>query len=229
MCMAFSGRCILSSFLANRSGNRGECSQPCRWNYALTEEKRPGEFFPIEEENGFTTVLSSHDLCCIDFLDKLQDAGVSSFKIEGRMKTAYYVATAVNAYRKAIDGTDTIENCREELNALKHRPYSSGFYFGDIAVNHNNDGRYLQTCTFVGNVLGSENGYIKLRQRNHFRLGDTLEALSPNRPTVSFKVTEIRTEAGEKRETAPHPNEILYVPCEYELSAGDFLRRRDDD
>ena len=201
----------------------------CRWNYALTEEKRPGEFFPIEEENGFTTVLSSHDLCCIDFLDKLQDAGVSSFKIEGRMKTAYYVATAVNAYRKAIDGTDTIENCREELNALKHRPYSSGFYFGDIAVNHNNDGRYLQTCTFVGNVLGSENGYLKLRQRNHFRLGDTLEALSPNRPTVSFKVTEIRTEAGEKRETAPHPNEILYVPCEYELSAGDFLRRRDDD
>ena len=228
MCMAFSGRCILSSFLANRSGNRGECSQPCRWNYALTEEKRPGEFFPIEEENGFTTVLSSHDLCCIDFLDKLQDAGVSSFKIEGRMKTAYYVATAVNAYRKAIDGTDTIENCREELSALKHRPYSSGFYFGDVALNHNNDGKYSQTCTFIGNVLGSENGYIKLRQRNHFKLGDTLEALSPNGLTMSFKVTEIRTEAGEMRETAPHPNEILYVPCQFELSAGDFLRRREN-
>lgn len=228
MCMSYSGRCILSSFLTNRSGNRGECSQPCRWNYALVEEKRPGEYYPVLENNEFTAILSSHDLCCIDFLDKLQKAGISSFKIEGRMKTAYYVATAVNAYRKAIDGTDSIENCRSELYALKHRPYSTGFYFGDVVHSHNNDGRYSQDCTFIGNVLGWENGILKIRQRNHFKVGETLEVLSPNVPALKFKVTEIVNEDGERQETAPHPNQTVFVPCEYQLSAGDFIRRRDD-
>lgn len=227
MCMSYSGRCILSSFLTNRSGNRGECSQPCRWNYALVEEKRPGEFFPIYENGEFTTILSSHDLCCIDFLDKLHDAGVTSFKIEGRMKTAYYVATAVNAYRKAIDGADSIENCRAELYALKHRPYSSGFYFGDVVHSHSNDGHYSQDCTFIGNVIGWENGILKLRQRNRFSVGETLEVLSPNLPVIKFEVTEIVNEDGERQDSAPHPNQIVFVPCETELKPGDFLRRRD--
>jgi putative protease len=229
MCMAYSGRCIISSYLTGRSGNRGECSQPCRWNYSLVEEKRPNQFFDVEESGGVSTILSSHDMCCVEFLDKLLDAGVTSFKIEGRMKTAYYVATAVNAYRKAIDGTDTIENCREELNCLKHRPYSSGFYFGALKENHYNDGHYSQSCVFIGNVLGWENGVVKIRQRNHFKVGDVLEVLSPNRGIVSFPVTSIKNEDGEYQETAPHPNQTVFVPCPTELTAGDFLRRRESE
>lgn len=227
MCMSYSGRCIMSSYLTGRSANRGECSQPCRWNYAIVEEKRPGMYFPIEEDGGVTTVLSSHDLCCIDFLDKLMDAGVTSFKIEGRMKTAYYVATAVNAYRKALDGTETLENCRKELECIKHRPYSSGFYFGELRENHYNDGHYEQDCVFIGNVLGWENGVVKIRQRNRFKLGDTLEVLSPARNVVSFQVERIENEEGGLQESAPHPNQILYLPCEHEVRAGDFLRRRE--
>lgn len=227
MCMAYSGRCLISSYLTGRSGNRGECSQPCRWGYALTEEKRPGEFFPVEEYEGYSAILSSHDMCAIELLDDLERAGVSSFKIEGRMKTAYYVATAVNAYRKAIDGTEPVEVCRAELENLKHRPYSRGFYLGELVEDHYNSGKYTQECTFIANVLGWENGVARLRQRNHFKLGDTLEVLSPRMGAVSFTVTSITTGEGESRETAPHPNEILLVPCPYELSEGDFLRRRE--
>ncbi|MGX8698739.1 MAG: peptidase U32 family protein, partial [bacterium] len=225
MCMAYSGRCLLSSYLTGRSGNRGECSQPCRWSYALTEEKRPGEFFPIEEYEGYSAILSSHDLCAIGLLEELQAAGVTSFKIEGRMKTAYYVATAVNAYRRAMDGAD-IAACRAELEALKHRPYSEGFYRGALVAGHYNSGRYSQTCTFVASVLGWRDGVARLRQRNRFALGETLEVLSPH-VTGSFPVTSITTEGGEAREAAPHPNETLLVPCPYPLEAGDMLRRRE--
>ena len=226
MCMSHSGRCILSSWFVNRSGNRGECSQPCRWNYALVEEKRPGEYFPIIEEEDATTVLSSHDLNCIGILDELRGAGVKSFKIEGRMKTAYYVATCVNAYRKALDGTDTIEHCREELNAIKHRPYNTGFYYGEVAKNHNNSGEYTQDAVFIANVLDCSDSVATLRQRNRFLVGDTLEVLSPHTSGLSFKVTKIITEDGGERDSAPHPNEIVRVPCDIELHAGDFLRRR---
>ena len=227
MCMAYSGRCIISSFLTGRSGNRGECAQPCRWNYALTEEKRPGEYFPIEETDTGTAILSSHDLCCIGFLDKLRDAGISSFKIEGRMKTAYYVATAVNAYRMAMDGSASVETCREELECLKHRPYSSGFYFGELKMGHANSGRYSQSCTFIGRVLSWDKGMARIQQRNNFQVGDVLEVLSPGRPGLSFQVETITDQDGNIRQRAPHPNEELLVPCPVELLPGDFLRRRD--
>ncbi len=226
MCMAFSGRCIISSFLTGRSGNRGECAQPCRWNYALTEEQRPGEFFPIEERDGYTAILSSHDLNCIDILPELESAGVTSFKIEGRMKTAYYVATVVNAYRRAIDGSAPIDELREELEAVKHRPYSTGFYHGYLRDHHANDGHYTQSRVFVGNVLGWSGGFLKLRQRNRFEVGDELEILSPGRSPRAFTVESITTEEGESREVAPHPNEVLYVPCPHAAEPGDFLRRR---
>ncbi|MGM9521508.1 MAG: U32 family peptidase [Oscillospiraceae bacterium] len=229
MCMAYSGRCIISSFLTGRSGNRGECTQPCRWSYSLVEEKRPGEYFPVEESDNGTAILSSHDLCCIEFLDKLRASGVSSFKIEGRMKTAYYVATAVNAYRKAIDGTDSIESCRAELDCIKHRPYSTGFYFGYLKDGHYNSGRYSQSCKFIGNVLGWENGIAKIRQRNNFKVGDVLEVLSPKQGIVSFTVNRIENEEGELQESAPHPNQIVFVPCEERIYPGDFLRRRESD
>ena len=227
MCMAVSGRCIIRSYLTGRSGNRGECAQPCRWSYALMEEKRPGEYFPIEEDGGYTAILSSHDLCCIDMLGELRDAGVTSFKIEGRMKTAYYVASVVNAYRMALDGGD-IEYCRRELEGVKHRPYSDGFYHGYVRNNHANDGRYRQECVFVGNILESRDGFLKVRQRNNFKVGQTLEILSPGRRAESFEVTRILTDTGEERDAAPHPNEILYIPCGIDAGAGDFLRRRED-
>ncbi|MBE5776929.1 MAG: U32 family peptidase [Clostridiales bacterium] len=228
MCMAYSGRCIISSYLTGRSGNRGECTQSCRWSYALMEEKRPGEYFPVEEEDGFTTVLSSHDLCAVDLLSELRDAGVASFKIEGRMKTAYYVATVVNAYRRALDGTMPLSWCREELERIQHRPYATGFYHGEIIRNHHNDGQYIQQFRFMANVLDCKDGVLKLRQRNNFRVGDVLEVLSPRQAGLSFQVTDIRSEDGESMAYAPHPNQILYVPCPFELADGDMLRRKEE-
>ena len=228
MCMAYSGRCIISSYLTGRSGNRGECTQSCRWNYALMEEKRPGEYFPVEEEGDFSAVLSSHDLCAIDLLQELKDAGVSSFKIEGRMKTAYYVATVVNAYRRAMDGTMPLSWCREELERIQHRPYATGFYKGEVVKNHHNDGQYIQQFRFMANVLDWKDGLLTLRQRNHFKIGDTLEVLSPHQAGLSFAVESIRNEEGEEMNCAPHPNQILFVPCPWPLTPGDMLRRKEE-
>lgn len=227
MCMAYSGRCLISSHLAGRSGNRGACAQPCRWSYALMEEKRPGEYFPIEEEGGMTAVLSSHDLNCIRILDELRAAGIDAFKIEGRMKTAFYVASVTRAYRMALDGTDTVDNCAAELERVKHRPYSEGFYHGFLKEHHANSGRYTHEAVFVGNVLGWSECVLKVRQRNHFKVGQELEILSPGRETVRFPVTDILTETGERRDAAPHPNEIVYIPCPERAEPGDFLRRRE--
>ena len=228
MCMAYSGRCIISSCLAGRSGNRGECAQPCRWNYRLEEEKRPGEYFPIEEYENGTAILSSHDLCCVEFLDKIADAGVCSFKIEGRMKTAYYVATAVNAYRRAMDGSDSTESCRRELECLKHRPYASGFYFGELKNGHLNDGHYSQTCTFVGRAVDSSAGSITIEQRNNFGIGDRLEILSPGEPIKAFTAEEMWDGTGTPTDRAPHPKEHVTVKCPYDVRPGAFIRRRDD-
>lgn len=228
MCMAYSGRCIISSCLTGRSGNRGECAQPCRWSYRLEEEKRPGEYFPVEEYENGTAILSSHDLCCIDFLDKIADAGVCSFKIEGRMKTAYYVATAVNAYRRAMDGKDSAENCRAELECLKHRPYASGFYFGELKTGHYNDGHYSQTCTFVGRALDSGDGCVTVEQRNHFKPGDRLEVLSPGEDIRSFTVTRLWDETGTELDCARHPRQKVRVECPFRVAPGAFIRRRDN-
>ena len=227
MCMAYSGRCLISSYLTGRSANRGECTQPCRWNFSLSEEKRPGEYFDVQEDENGTAILSSHDLCCVEFLDEIEAAGVTAFKIEGRMKTEYYVATAVNAYRRAMDGADTAQNCRQELECITHRPYSSGFYYSELIRAHANDGRYMSRCTFVANVLEYQKDRVKLRQRNHFKVGDTLEVLSPHRPVFSFVVQSMENEKGERQDTAPHPNQTLFVPCPEGLMPGDFLRRRE--
>ncbi len=227
MCMAYSGRCIISSYLTGRSGNRGECAQPCRWSYALVEEKRPGEYFPVEEENGMTAILSSHDLNCIRILDELRRAGVTSFKIEGRMKTAFYVASVTHAYRMALDGADTVDNCASELELVKHRPYSEGFYRGYLKENHSNSGRYTQRATFVGKVLGWSDGVLRVCQRNNFKVGQVLEILSPHGKTASFTVTDIFAGDGARRSDAPHPNEILTLPCPVRAEEGDFLRRRE--
>ncbi len=227
MCMAYSGRCLLSSFLSNRSGNRGECSQPCRWNYYLMEEKRQNMFLPVIEEDGATAVLSSTDLKAIEFLGRLEKAGVKSFKIEGRMKSPYYVATVVNAYRHFMDGTATLEQCEAELDCASHRPFASGFYFGEAKADPNNDGLYHQTCSFIGIVLEDlGDGRYLVEQRNRFDVGDSLEILSPSAIGMSFEVTSIRDINGEERASAHLVQEKISISCPHRLHEGDILRKR---
>lgn len=226
MCMSYSGRCMISAFLTGRSGNRGACTQPCRWDYTVMERTRPGEYFPVEEDETGTKIFSSHDLCCIEFLDRLRDAGVASFKIEGRMKSNYYVATVVDAYRRAMDGAP-IDVCRAQLDTVSHRPYSSAFYFGADKFDHKNDGEYHGTCTFIAEVVDYADGVATVRQRNHFALGQTLEILSPT-ASGSFPVTSIIDPDGNSMETAPHPMQLVRIPCPIPVAAGDILRRREN-
>ncbi len=197
MCMAYSGRCILSSYLAARSANKGGCTQPCRWNYVLEEETRPGMYLPIEESERGTAILSSHDLCCIDFLDELKDAGVDSLKIEGRMKSEYYIAAVVNAYRKRLDGGISLEDARRELDSITHRPYSTGFYFSELKYGHDNRGEYISDCIFAGVALSNSGSNTMIEQRGNFRKGDTLEVLTPDRPVYSITIEEMYDETGE--------------------------------
>lgn len=227
MCMSYSGRCLISSYLTGKSGNHGDCTQPCRWMYNIVEEKRPEQHFTVIEENGTSAILSSHDLCCIDLLDEIAKAGVKSFKIEGRMKSPYYVATVTNAYRQRINGTADIDTIHNELECASHRPYSTGFYYGALRYDHNNDGLYRQSCKFIGMVMGKENnGRYLIQMRNRFAVGDRLEILSPYSSGKSFTVTEIKDKDGKDREVAHIPQEILSITCNEELHEGDFLRAR---
>ncbi len=226
MCMSYSGRCIISSFLAGRSGNRGECAQPCRWNYVLQEEKRPGEYFPIQEDELGTQILSSHDLCMIEYLDQLKAAGVDSFKIEGRMKTAYYVATVVNAYRRCMDKTADLDFCKAELSCAKHRPYSTGFYFGELKHGHSNDAIDVFDCMFSAKVLGWEDGILTVQQRSPFAVGDTLETIARTGKTGYLHIESLQNEDGEYQDRAPHPMQVLRIPYDIPMVEGEFLRKR---
>ena len=234
MCMAYSGRCMISAYLTGRSANRGACAQSCRWTYHLMEEKRPGQFFPVEEDDRGTTILSSLDLNCLSFLDRIMDAGVTSFKIEGRMKTPYYVATVVNAYRRRIDailgGTATPEHTallERELNAASHRPYSSGFYFGELKHHAPDEGAYLQDCTFVGVVRESlPGGRIRFEVRNKICAGDRVEILSPDSLGLSFVAGNIRTADGTPEPAASRPSELYEMDCGQPVAPGDLLRIR---
>ena len=226
MCMSYSGRCMISSYLVNRSGNRGGCAQPCRWNYHLVEMKRPNEFFQVVEDEKGTAILSSHDMCAVGFLDKLEEAGICSYKIEGRMKTPFYVATAVNAYRHAIDGDVPMEIIERELDSISHRPYSSAFYFGEMKMSHGNSGAYIQKCTFIGKVLDYSDGFVTIQQRNNFKPGDELEVVSPISTGEKFTVSAIYDEEGNEREDARLIQQILRLPCPIKLQKGDLLRKR---
>ena len=226
MCMSYSGRCMISSYLVNRSGNRGGCAQPCRWNYHLVEMKRPNEFFQVVEDEKGTAILSSHDMCAVGFLDKLEEAGICSYKIEGRMKTPFYVATAVNAYRHAIDGDVSMEVIERELDSISHRPYSSAFYFGEMKMSHGNSGAYIQKCTFIGKVLDYSDGFVTIQQRNNFKPGDELEVVSPISTGEKFTVSKIFDEEGNEREDARLIQQILRLPCPIKLQKGDLLRKR---
>ena len=234
MCMAYSGRCMISAYLTDRSANRGACTQSCRWTYHLMEETRPGEFFPVEEDERGATILSSFDMNCLDFLDQIIDAGVVSFKLEGRMKSPYYVATVTNAYRRRIDeilsGTATPESTarlQRELNAASHRAYASGFYFGAMKKHAPDDGSYAQDCTFVGVVKERlADGRVRVEERNRVRAGDIIEVLSPNALDLRFTAANMTDAEGNAIDIASRPTELFDLDAPDAVQPGDLLRIR---
>ena len=227
MCMAYSGRCLLSAYLAGRSANRGGCTQPCRWRYALVEETRPGMRLPIKEDGRGTAILSSQDLCAAPFLDELAAAGAASLKIEGRMKGEYYVATAVNAYRALLDGRMTADEAMAELNCFSHRPYSSGFYFSDLRYGHDGREEYLADCVYAGYVTVCAGGRVSFEQHGVFSAGDELEVLSPFAPVRRFRAEALEGPDGLSCQTANRSGHPYSMACPFPLRPGDILRRRE--
>lgn len=227
MCMSYSGRCLLSAYLAGRSGNRGECAQTCRWNYYLMEEKRPGEYFKIEEDERGSAILSSKELCCIEHLKAFEEAGICSFKIEGRMRTPFYTATVVNAYRMAIDEAAPMDLLRRELDTVSHRPFCTGFYFGDPNQLIPDTEGYVRDWLFVATALeASKNGQLRIETRNPFAAGDTLEYLSPGQTGKAFTVSSIANDAGEPLERSATPMRVLTIKAPDGVQAGDILRKK---
>lgn len=229
MCMAYSGRCLISNYLADRDANRGNCSQPCRWSYALEEEQRPGEYLPVEEAQGRSFVLSSADLMMLDHLDDLKAAGVDSLKIEGRVKSAYYTATVVNAYRQVLDGRPA-EEMLPELDAVSHRPYHTGFFYGaPRQAPHGKE--YSQTCDFIGIVeqcTESADGTYRIGTtlRNRFKAGEALEVLAPGEPVRTFTAANIEDEDGWPVAEAVKTAHPYTLDAPFPLHAQDILRKR---
>ena len=235
MCMSVSGRCLLSSYMAGRSGNRGECAQPCRWKYYLSEETRPGQLYEIGENENGSYILNANDMCTAPFIDLICKAGVDSLKIEGRAKTFYYVASVTAAYRKALDAyladpaNDNFELPPEvyaELTRTSHRHYSPGFYFGrEQAKQATDSATYIREWEFVGTVDSWENGIAHCQQRGKWSLGDTLEALCPDGRSIALTPEWIENEAGERVESPPHAMEKYTMPTP-ELPPMSLLRRK---
>ena len=234
MCMAWSGRCMISAYLTGRSANRGGCTQSCRWRYHLVEEKRPGEFFPVEEDDRGTTILSSHDLNCLDFLDQIAAAGVTSFKIEGRMKSPYYVATVTNAYRLRLDGLasgpaspEFLALLQRELDAVSHRTYASGFYLGEMRRHVPDDGVYRKDCVFSGVVKERlDGGRVRVQLRNPIRRGDVLEVLSPGSLGRTLVAEGLTSPDGKALAQVVEPMVLFDMDAPPELAGGDMLRKR---
>ena len=232
MCVSFSGRCLLSNYLTGRDANRGACAQPCRWRYRLVEEKRPGEYFDITEDKG-TYIMNSRDMCMIEHIPELIDAGVSSFKIEGRMKSAYYAAAVTNAYRHAIDcalrGEKLPEIWRREVEKLSHRPYCTGFYYGDPGQHYSETSYYsdAEVCAVVEEC--DEDGNAVLTQRNRFCLGDTVELMTNDHEPVAFTVEYMENADGEPISATPHA--MMTVKMKLPLPCGrlSILRRMKKD
>ena len=237
MCMAYSGRCLLSSVMTGRSGNKGQCAQPCRWSYALMEEQRPGEYIPVEEDVRGSYVLNAQDLNMLEHLDDLRAAGVGSFKIEGRNKRAFYVATVVHAYRAVLDGADAAQ-VAPELFTISHRPYGTGFYYGRAEQSPERDG-YVKECLHAATVVGCEPAgagawRVRVVCHNRFREGDHLEALRPHAPVADVSVRRLcwlpapseldPTPAPSAAAVANRTTEEYEFLSEIALSPGDFLR-----
>ncbi|MBP3895197.1 MAG: U32 family peptidase [Mogibacterium sp.] len=237
MCISYSGRCLLSNFMAGRDANKGACTHPCRWKYALVEEQRPGEYYPIEEDDRGSYIMNSRDLCMIDRIPDLADAGVTSLKIEGRMKSMYYVATVVSAYRAAIDeylkNPDTyVYNPAhfDELCKASHREFTHGFYYNKPTVKDQNylTSDYTRDYSFVG-LVGTHDdatGLTNVEQRNKFSVGDTVEIFGPGTPYYEEVIEEMYDEEGEAVESAPHPQEKLKIRFNKTPGEGFIMRKR---
>jgi len=228
MCVSFSGRCLLSNYITQRDANGGACSQPCRWKYHLVEEKRPDDYFEISEDGG-TFIMNSADMCMIEHIGELVDAGVSSFKIEGRMKSAYYAAITTNAYRHAIDdyakGKPFDPLWLDECMKVSHRKYSTGFYYGQPGQYYA-DAHYFTDADVCGIVQScDENGEAVITQRNKFCVGDTVELVSPDAKPVAFTVSDLRNAQDEAIEAAPHPMMELHMRLPAKADRLSILRK----
>lgn len=240
MCISYSGRCLLSNYFTGRDANRGACTHPCRWKYAVVEEKRPGEYLPVYENERGTYIFNSKDLCMIEHIPELMESGIDSFKIEGRMKTALYVATVARTYRKAID--DYLESqekyqenlpwYREQITGCTYRQFTTGFFFGkpDETTQIYDNNTYVKEYTYLGIVgEGNELGQYRIEQRNKFSVGEALEVMKPGGENVAVTVRGIYNQEGEPMESAPHPKQILWVDLGQPLEAFDILRRQEEE
>ena len=238
MCISYSGRCLLSNYFTGRDANRGACTHPCRWKYAVMEESRKGEYLPIEENERGTYIFNSKDLCMIEYIPEIIDAGINSLKIEGRMKTALYVATVARTYRKAIDDFYISEECyrsnmdyyKEEIAKCTYRQFTTGFYFNKPDENTQiyDSNTYVKEYTYLGMVEECKDGKIKLTQRNKFSVGEEIEVMNPDGSNEFLKVHSIEDEDGVSMESAPHPKQIIWVDLKKELPIGYILRRKEE-
>ena len=237
MCISYSGRCLLSNYFTGRDANRGACTHPCRWKYAVVEETRPGEYMPVYENERGTYIFNSKDLCMIGYIPELIDAGIDSFKIEGRMKTALYVATVARTYRKAIDDyqkdpelyrknmpwyLDQISNCT-------YRQFTTGFFFGKPDENTQiyDSNTYNKEYTYLGIVNEVRDGLCRIEQRNKFSVGEVIEIMKPDGRNVEAQVIRILNEEGGEQESAPHSKQVLWVDLSEVPAEYDLLRRRE--
>ena len=238
MCISYSGRCLLSNFFTGRDANQGACTHPCRWKYSIVEETRPGEYMPVYENERGTYIFNSRDLCMIEHIPELIDAGIDSFKIEGRMKTALYVATVARTYRKAIDDfkkdpelyRQNMEWYKEEIGKCTYREFTTGFYFGkpgaDAQIYDNNT--YVKNFTYLGTVENvDERGFAKIEQKNKFSVGEMIEIMKPDGRNLQVEVKGIYDAEGQAQESAPHPKQELYIDLGVAPEEYDILRRQE--
>lgn len=237
MCISYSGRCLLSNYFTGRDANHGACTHPCRWKYSVVEEKRPGEYLPVYENERGTYIFNSKDLCMIEHLPDMIDAGIDSFKIEGRMKTALYVATVARTYRKAID--DYLKDPKlykknmpwylDQISDCTYRQFTTGFFYGkpseETQIYDNNT--YAVGSTYLGTILKYENGLGYFQQKNKFCVGETIEVMKPNGDNIDVEVKSLFDEDGNEVESCPHSKQMLYVDLGVELDEYDILRRRE--
>ena len=238
MCISYSGRCLLSSFMAGRDANRGECTHPCRWKYSVVEEQRPGQYMPVYENERGTYIFNSKDLCMIEHIPEMLDAGIDSFKIEGRMKTALYVATVARTYGLAIDEylkdpelyRSRIPFYKSEISKCTYRQYTTGFFFGKPDENTQiyDTNTYVKEYTYLG-VVGETNssGLYGIEQRNKFSVGEEIEVMKPDGDNITVTVKRITDETGKDMESAPHPKQKLFIDLGIKLDEYDILRRRE--
>ena len=233
MCVSFSGRCLISSYMTGRDANRGDCAQPCRWKYHLYEENRDGQFFPVEEADGGTYLYNSRDMCMIDYIPHLVKSGISSLKIEGRAKSAYYCAVTTNAYRHALNDYMSMGDSytlkpwiKEELEKISHREYSTGFYLGGEPGQVTSNGGYIRHYDIVAVCEESDGNISSITQRNKFLVGDTLDVLPPSGIPFTTVCTGLVNRFGESVESAPHAMESLTMTTDREIPPSSVIRKK---